>query len=238
MEKTKEYYTHVVKVKNSKPTYTWPDVTVEDTKPIVVKGRTVEFDLWTYFRAYFKDDSSFAAASPSHQETDTKRTLVGYFELNLKAISPSRSNLINHMGTFVHEFYHIIVFNNALYEMFVDASLQPIGRANLINEAVTVPGSAANRYGYKGPNVLAFAKQHLNDNNLANVVMENDGGAGSAGSHWEHMYWATEFMSPTDTTPSMHSKLSFSMAVDSGWFEIDENYIEKYTYAEGAGAGF
>lgn len=68
--------------------------------------------------------------------------------------------------------------------------------------------------------------------------MENDGGSGSAGSHWEHMYFPTDFMSPIDTTPSLHSQLSFSMALDSGWFEVDMDKTEQLEYAKGAGANF
>lgn len=236
MEKTKYFYTLVLKVKNPKPTYTWPDVNAADNSfDVAIKGRTVAYDLWTYFKAYFKDDNGFAAAAPFAFDDTTGRPIVGGFELNLNAISPSPANLINHMGTFVHEFYHIVVFNNQLYEKFVGSDLKPVGRASFVAENIPLNGI---RMGYIGTNVLAYAKEYTNFPGLTHVLMENNGGAGSAGSHWEHMYWSTEFMSPTDTTPSMHTKLSFAMAIDSGWFEIDENYMEKYSYLHGAGYNF
>jgi len=120
MEKTKVYYTTVLKVKSPKNEYTWPDTEVSETK--TVKGRTVAYDLWTYFFVYNKDDTGFAAAAPCAYDADTGRPIVGYFELNLNAIAISPANLINQMGTFVHEFYHILVFNNQLFDKFIDST--------------------------------------------------------------------------------------------------------------------
>ena len=233
MKKTIDFYTLFLKVKYPKDTYTIPDVPGDG---FTVKARTMSYDLHTYFKVYNKDDNGFAAAAPLYKDPETGRTLVGYFELNLNAITPSKANMINHFGTFVHEFYHILVFNNELFEYFINADKSKVGRANLITEEISLGGKT--RMGYKGTNVLTFAKAHLNDNSLANVIMENDGGAGSAGSHWEHMYFPTDFMSPIDTTPSLHSELSFSMAVDSGWFEVDMSKTEQLEYAKAAGANF
>jgi hypothetical protein len=233
MKKTVDFYTVFLKVKYPKDTYTIPDVPGDG---FTVKAKTMSYDLHTYFKVYNKNDNGFAAAAPLHKDAETGRTLVGYFELNLNAISPSKANMINHFGTFVHEFYHILVFNNELYEHFINADKTKIGRANLITESITLGGKA--RMGYKGTSVLTFAKSHLNDQSITNIIMENDGGSGSAGSHWEHMYFPTDFMSPIDTTPSLHSELSFSMAVDSGWFEVDVTKTEQLEYGKNAGANF
>ena len=235
MTKTVDFYSLFLKVRDDrrKETYTWPDVQVDSTKTL--GGRTVAYDLYTYFKVYNKVDNSFAAAAPLSFDS-FGRAIVGYFELNLNAITPSKANMINHFGTFVHEFYHILVFNNELFAKFVNTIGTPIGRSNLVTDSFTLGGKL--RIGYKGTNVLNWARTYLNDPNLANVVMENDGGSGSAASHWEHMYWPTDFMSPTDTTPSLHSPLSFNMATDSGWFVVDMTLAEELTYGKNAGPNF
>ncbi len=233
MKKTIDFYTVFLKVKYPKETYTIPDVPGDG---FTVKARTMSYDLHTYFKVYNKNDQGFAAAAPLHKDSETGRTLVGYFELNLNAISPSKANMINHFGTFVHEFYHILVFNNQLFDEFILPDKSKVGRASLITETVSLGGK--NRMAYKGSNVLTYAKAHLNDNSLQQIIMENDGGSGSAGSHWEHMYFPTDFMSPIDTTPSLHSELSFNMALDSGWFEVDMTKTEQLEYGKNAGANF
>lgn len=233
MERTKAYYSTVLIVKSPKTQYTWPDTSVSDTK--TVTGRTVAYDLWTYFYVYNKDDTSFASASPAAYDSDTGRPIVGYLDVNLNALTVSTAGLINSMGTFVHEFYHILVFNAQLFPRFRDASGVAIGVSNLVFDYATTIKTKT-RQAYKGTNVLEFARSFLNFPTLTGVVLENDGGAGSAGSHWEHMYWSTEYMSPIDTVPSTLSELSLSMALDSGWFNINKDYIEPLEYGKNAGA--
>lgn len=232
MERTKIYYSSVLNVKNRKDSYTWPDIKMTDTK--TVSGRTVNYDLWTYFYVYNKDNTNFAAASPHHYDDTTGRPIVGYFELNLNAISGTKNlDAIQYMNTFVHEFYHILVFNSELFDKFRDDSNKVIGKDNLVG-SVTLGGKS--RQTYKGTNVLSWAKTYLNYNSLTYLVLENDGGGGSAGSHWEHRYWSTEYMSPIDTRPGILSALSLRMALDSGWFTLNEKYIEELEYGKSAGA--
>lgn len=235
MAKTVDFYSLFLKVRDDrrKDTYTWSDVKVDDSKTL--GGRTVAYDLYTYFKAYNRVDNSFAAAAPLSFDS-FGRAVVGTFQLNLNAITPSKANMINHFGTFVHEFYHILVFNDELFSRFINAAGTPQGRSNLVVDSITLGGKQ--RTGYKGTNVLTWAKNYLGDANLGYVLMENDGGSGSAGSHWEHMYWPTEFMSPIDTTPSLHTQLSFNMAVDSGWYVVDLSLAEELTYGKGANNGF
>ena len=231
MEKTKQYYAATLMVRNRKDSYTWPDTDVSATKRVT--GRTVSYDLWTYFYVYNKDSTNFAAASPSAFDDTTGRPIVGYFELNLFAINSVNSlGAIQYLGTFVHEFYHILVFNSFLYDKFRDDSNQLIPKSNLIG-SVTLGGKT--RQTYKGPNVVNWAKTYLNFNGLTQIVMENDGGSGSEGSHWEHRYWMTDFMCPIDTRPTLLTALSLKMAVDSGWFTLNMNYVEEMEYGKNQG---
>lgn len=232
MERTRAYYSAVLLVRRQRSEYTWGNVEVADN--VTIAGRTVAFDLWTYFKAYRSDDKVLAAAYPCEFDAVTGRPIVGYFELNLIAVKASASNLILQMGTFVHEFYHILVFCDELFDRFIKSDGRLVGRENLIgNYAHPIKGEI--RHAYKGEHVLNFARVFLNYPSLSGIVLENDGGNSSAGSHWEHMYWATDFMSPADTMPSLLSELSLSMALDSGWFEIDTRFVQPLEYGRGAG---
>ena len=232
IEQTQAYYASVIIVKRQQREYTWPDVKIFDE--VTVKGRTVPYDLWTYFRAYRAVDSKIADADVCEFDKITGRPIVGYFELNLNAITTKPANLILLMGTFVHEFYHILVFNYDLFDKFIKADGSLVGRDNLIRQyPVIIKGQI--RQAYIGENVLNFARKFLNYPMLQGVVLENDGGEGSAGSHWEHMYWSTDFMAPSDTNPSLLSELSLSMALDSGWYDVDSRFAETLEYGKGAG---
>jgi len=196
----------------------------------------VAADLYVVYNAYNDDRSSDAASAAALiQDSKTGRTIVGDFNVNLIAINPTKANELNHFGTFVHEFYHIVVFGDDLFEKFIDISGNLIGKANLVG-SVTLASKTFSTY--KGNNVLAFARTYLSDPGLSQILLENGGGEGSAGSHWEYMYFPTDFMSPIDTIPSVLSKLSLMMAKDSGWYNIDETFTENMTYGKNAGANF
>lgn len=231
MERTKIYYSSVLLVNNRKENYTWSDVVVTDTK--IVKGRTVPYDLWTYFTVYNKDDGSFAGAYPVEFDSTNGRPIVGTFELNLNPIVEVNSlGAIQYMGTFVHEFYHILVFNSELFPKFVDSNNKIIGQSNLLG---TVTIGSKKSQTYKGPNVVNWARTYLGASSLTQLLIENDGGDGSAGSHWEHRYWPSDFMSAVDTRPNVLSALSMNMALDSGWFTVNDSFVEELEHGKNAG---
>ena len=117
--KTKGLYSAIFLVKDPKLKNVIPDFNT--TENMTIAGKTISADLLTVFVPYNKADSTFASAAPQVFETITGRPIAGEFNINLNAINPSPANEILHFGTFVHEFYHILVFNSELYSMFVGA---------------------------------------------------------------------------------------------------------------------
>jgi leishmanolysin len=48
----------------------------------------------------------------------------------------------------------------------------------------------------KSPNVLATAREYYNCSSIEGMQLENEGGEGSAGSHWEKTILFNEYMNP------------------------------------------
>ena len=213
--KTKDLYSAIFLVKDPMLTNVIPDFNT--TGNLKITGKTISADLLTVFLPYSKTDSTFASAAPQIFETITGRPIAGEFNINLNAINPSPANEILHFGTFVHEFYHILVFNNYLYSKFVGVDNKPVGESTFLKTGIQLAGKT--RAGYQGPQVLSAVKTFINDNSLAYVMLENNGGDGSAFSHWAYIYWPVDFMSPIDTVPSLLTAMSLTMARDTGWFD-------------------
>ena len=213
--KTKDLYTAIFLVKDPMLTNVIPEFNT--TGNLKIAGKTISADLLTIFVPYSKADSTFASAAPHVFEPNTGRPIAGEFNINLNSINPTPANEVLHFGTFVHEFYHILVFNNYLYPKFVGADNKPIGESSFLKTGIQLGGKT--RSGYQGPQVLNAVKNHINDNSLAYVMLENNGGDGSAFSHWAYIYWPVDFMSPIDTVPSLLTAMSLSMARDTGWFD-------------------
>ena len=236
MMKTADFFMKYFKVKFPKTTQTYPNIELDEQTTI--KGRTFTGDLFVTFDCYDNStDGIFAYAYPIFVDQDTGRPILGGVVLNQYNVNATKRYIYNVFSTLVHEFYHILAFNDGLYEYFIGSDKKPLGRSYLVNERVVLNDQSV-RFGFKGPNVLAWARSHLSDSSLGHVLMENDGGSGSAGSHWEHKYWPTEFMSPTDTVPSLYSGLSFSLAKDSGWYDVDIYSAELMIQAKGAGPNY
>ena len=80
-----------------------------------------------------------------------------------------------------------------------------------------------NRHTYlKTPKLLEVARKHFGCSTWSGVALEDDGGSGSALSHWDKRMLMNEFMG---ASPShfVNSKSAFTLALleDSGWYKAD-----------------
>jgi hypothetical protein len=74
------------------------------------------------------------------------------------------------------------------------------------------------------PNVVSVARQHFGCPTLAGVELEDDGGAGSAGSHWEERQMMSEYMVAASNPWAIRivkSSLTLALLQDSGWYKVD-----------------
>lgn len=53
--------------------------------------------------------------------------------------------------------------------------------------------------------------------------IEDGGGGGTAGSHWEKRVFNNEYMTGSDVEWSVFSPLTLAYFADSGWFQIDDS---------------
>lgn len=122
-----------------------------------------------------------------------------------------------YFSTFAHELTHILGFSNALYAMYKkpDGSTRPIGE--------TIGSMTINSVSYSTvilPGVLTFARNYFRCSTLSGVPLENEGGAGSALSHWDKTFMPNEYMNPTIENPGVISEFTIRLLVDSGWYKV------------------
>lgn len=65
--------------------------------------------------------------------------------------------------------------------------------------------------------------------------MENGGGSGSQGAHFEKLVFGDETMVSDDTTDAKYTKMSLAIAKDSGWYDVDLTMGEHYFWGKGEG---
>ena len=67
------------------------------------------------------------------------------------------------------------------------------------------------------------------------VPLENDGQAGTKGSHWEKLYTPHEYMNPTIENPGIISKFTLAFLQGTGWYTIDYKAAMDYGWGKGDG---
>ncbi|CAL8096174.1 unnamed protein product [Calicophoron daubneyi] len=88
------------------------------------------------------------------------------------------------------------------------------------------------------PNLLRYARTHFGCPDMDGVDLENQGGTGTASAHFEARLVNDELMSGGIVAEGHLSGLTLSYFKDSGWYEVNMNKAQKWTYGKGLGCDF
>lgn len=67
------------------------------------------------------------------------------------------------------------------------------------------------------------------------MPLENNGGSGTAGSHWERVSFGNEGMTGDDFGDAVFSNFTLLLFKDSGWYEPNLRYAQPLVWAKGDG---
>ena len=221
-----------LKVKNPKKyTFTADDINRYDLDftskdvPNLFAVDLVEADV--YLVAYMSslEDEVDAAAYPILMDEESNRPILGGVLLG-KHYDFSKDTSGRFLAMLLlHEISHVLAFNDDLFPLFEG-----------ITEPTTIlPVNGLSRVLLKTPKVLEKAKGHFGCPSLKGVELEDQGGNGSAGSHWEARIMLGDYMISTDYPELVVSDITLAVFEDSGWYEV--NYFTGGLFKTGKGEG-
>ena len=85
------------------------------------------------------------------------------------------------------------------------------------------------------PEVVNYAREFFNDPSITKVPLENDGGSGSVGSHWEKTFMPLESMNATLESPGIISEFTFTFLRATGWYQIAPTAAQSYDWGKDDG---
>ncbi len=182
-------------------------------------------------------DTSFtagveAAASYCLQDSVTNRPVAGYVGFSPQ-ISFAKKNSVYYNSLLVlHEINHVMSFHSELFQNFVDANNNPIPFSKVVINK-TVNGVA--RQMLATPKVVAAAQKYFGCSTMAGVELENQGGEGTAGSHWEERIMAGDYMIGQSYAENVISPMTLALMEDSGWYTV--NYYDGGLFRFGKNQG-
>ncbi len=166
-----------------------------------------------------------AAAYPILVDPESNRPILGgvllgtHFDFSIKNKDRFLTMLL------LHEISHVLAFNDDLFPLF-EGITEPI-------KIIAVNGLF--RGLLKTPKVLEKARGHFGCPSLKGVELENQGGSGSAGSHWEARIMLGDYMASIDYPELVVSDITLAVFEDSGWYEV--NYVTGGLFKTGKGEG-
>lgn len=89
--------------------------------------------------------------------------------------------------------------------------------------------------GLKSKTVLSVARQHYNCPYIRSVDLENEGGEGSMGAHWERNILLNEMMTASEITNARISEFTLALMEDSGWYYTNFDFKEHFTHWKNVG---
>ena len=155
-------------------------------------------------------ESTLATASCRVFQTDDGQPYVGVVKIN-KDIDYSKPNSdVYFESILVHEFTHILGFSKHFFETYSH---------NIFWE---LDNDKVNRTYLNGPKLMQVAKKYFNCDSLKGVELENQGGSGTAGSHWESRILLGEYMNGyAYTEEQVISEFTLAVLEDSGYYQAN-----------------
>lgn len=202
----------------------------------------VETDVIIYVTARpILSNGVLAFASYCISDDTTGRSLAGHLNYSPASLTVG-SKLDSQIGTTLHEISHSLGFSGGKFESFYDASA-PMGRVPLATVYGPVPSvGGASRNAIKTPRVVSFVRKHFDCATLQGAEIENAGGDGTAGSHWEKRVFFNEYMTGSASSDPVFSNLTVAFFEDSGWYkagaDVQALFETRFYWGKSRGCGF
>ena len=203
-------------------------------QPIPANLKTdIKADLILIFTAEAtKEDSFVAWASACQLHRTTLRPTVGRVNMNPYYLSTEPKKFFDQFGTTLHEVYHVLGFSRSLYKYFINPVTM---KRRVLTE--TFIENAVGKFPLiiVTPKVVEFTRRHFNCPKMRGMPVENEGEAGSKGSHWEKFLLGNEMMVSDTVANPIVSEFSLRLFEDSGWYQINYSMAEPIFWGRNAG---
>ncbi|KYQ91805.1 hypothetical protein DLAC_07601 [Tieghemostelium lacteum] len=186
-----------------------------------------------------------ACVYPTSGATITGRPVAGIINFNPRYFTPFLNNpsgitFREYTKVGLHEMVHALGFSSTFYRFYKNPQGQFYNPAP--GSFYTFNGTTPSGVFYETdrclmttPTVAAFASAHYACPNLGYQELEDYGGSGTAGSHWEKRSAGEELMLGYVQPMFPLTNLTLSLLQDTGWYGIDFTNAEQLLWGKNLG---
>lgn len=172
-------------------------------------------------------ESTVAAAGPCLLRLGNYRPILGIIHLG-RDYDFSDKHALKYAKTFLaHEMMHIFGFVGGLFDKFPNKPKIITKKINGIQRMLVAT-----------PKVLEVAKKHFGCESIEGIELENQGGPGSVGSHWEARTMLGDFMVSTVYPEFVISEITLAFLEDMGWYKVNYYTGGLFKFGKNQGCDF
>ena len=234
LNKTVHYFSKILAVNSPKKLKLAPQLFNTENDYIIrsevpyITSNVIETDLILIPKVYFIGEGIDAAAYAIALSAADNRPVAGGVLLGTHYDFSEKNSQKFLIMLLLHEITHVLGFSNGLFEFFnTNTTLTMKKKINGIDRIL-----------FKGNNVLKQAKRHFACDSIEGIELEDQGGSGSAGSHWEARIMLGDYMISTDYPEIVISEISLGLLEDSGWYDVNYYTGGLFRYGKGLGCSF
>jgi len=177
-----------------------------------------------------------ASAGSCFLSQGNNRPIIARMLFNLVYTQSATNDIMLHEQNIyltIHEMFHAFGFTASSFPYFIDSNGNTI--PNTVKN-ITLNGSVRSVLNVEP--LTTNLRNYFGCSSLPGAIMENDGGAGTAGSHFERRYFLYEVMTSGVIDGYRVSNFSLNVLEASGWYVPNYTYAEPFFFGQGEGCGF
>ncbi|KAL6493129.1 hypothetical protein OROGR_032888 [Orobanche gracilis] len=176
------------------------------------------------------------------------RAIAGHVNVAPRHLTAEAETLLS--ATLIHEVMHVLGFDPHAFAHFRDerkrrrtrvteqAMDENFGR--MITRVVLPRVIMHSRYHYGNADRedLMISYYQAFSENFTGLELEDGGGRGTSGSHWEKRLLMNEIMTGSVDTKSVVSKMTLALLEDSGWYQANYSMADRLDWGRNQGTEF
>lgn len=163
------------------------------------------------------------------------RAIAGHVNVAPRHLTAEAETLLS--ATLIHEVMHVLGFDPHAFTHFRDERKR---RRTKVTQQVMDEklGRIVTRVVL--PRVVMHSRYHYGafSENFTGLELEDGGGRGTSGSHWEKRLLMNEIMTGSVDTRSVVSRITLALLEDSGWYQANYSMADRLDWGRNQGTDF
>ncbi|CAA7041694.1 unnamed protein product [Microthlaspi erraticum] len=163
------------------------------------------------------------------------RAIAGHVNVAPRHLTSESGTLLS--ATLIHEVMHVLGFDPHAFAHFRDERKRR--RTEVTEQQMDEKlGRIVTRVVL--PRVVMHSRHHYGafSHNFSGLELEDGGGRGTSGSHWEKRLLMNEIMTGSVDTRSVVSKMTLALLEDSGWYKANYSMADRLDWGRNQGTQF